>query len=231
MTDKRSNASNAESNHSNDTSGWVLIMDDTGSPSPASSKSSHSRLISPPSFLPSNSRTTNVTNSPSPPGRRLPTRRPNSRQATGSNALTTAASPSRSNSVPAIKSRPTTPTFLPVPVASSSTGMASSIIGQQKRSSLGASTASPLQSQAGGIPRSRPNSALSGVSGRPLSKPLPLAPHATSRSRPNNLSATTPNVLAQSRIGRPVTTGRKSGDFESDSGNRVRIRAGSTTLL
>ncbi|KAI8980672.1 hypothetical protein BD414DRAFT_464892 [Trametes punicea] len=217
-----------------DTSGWVLIMED--SPSPVKDKEKERRRTSSPTapsaFRPVSS---SSTDSPSSNGRNsrapsalsqsvMPTglRRPQSRLSVsteGRSSVSTNATTSTASSIPTPSSRPSTPTFLPVPSASlygngglkRSTGPGSGAYGQPKRSSLGASIAhSPTLD-------SPTLSTHSNVTIRPPKAPAPLA-------------------LAQSRIGKPAVSGRRSGGGSDPeglpgTGAKSRARSGSTTLL
>ncbi|KAH9898061.1 hypothetical protein C8Q73DRAFT_744154 [Cubamyces lactineus] len=216
-----------------DTSGWVLIMED--SPSPVKDKEKERRRTSSPSapsaFRPVSS---SSIDSPSSAGSNsrapsalshsvMPTgiRRPQSRLSVsteGRSSVSTNATTSTTSSVPTPSSRPSTPTFLPVPSASMysgnglkrSTGPASGAYSQSKRSSLGASTTrSPT-----------------------LDSPS-LSTHSNVTIRPPKAPA--PSALMQSRIGKP-SSGRRSGggsDTEGfmSTGPKSRARSGSATLL
>ncbi|CDO76621.1 hypothetical protein BN946_scf184868.g35 [Trametes cinnabarina] len=208
-----------------DTSGWVLIMDD--SPSPVKDKEKERRRPSSPtapsSFRSVDSPSSNGSNSRAPSALSqsvMPTgiRRPQSRLSVsteGRSSVSTNATTSTTSSIPTPSSRPSTPTFLPVPSASlysggglkRSTGPGTGAYGQPKRSSLGASTNSPG-----------------------LHSPT-LSTHSNVTVRPPKLPA--PSVLSQSRIGKP-TSGRRSGggsDPEGMPGAKTRARSGSATLL
>ncbi|KAI0788612.1 hypothetical protein C8Q75DRAFT_879938 [Abortiporus biennis] len=214
-----------------DSSGWVLITD---SPSPLKNKEKEQRRTSSPSapsaFRPVSS---NISQSPSPSGSSrapsvlsqsaIPSRRPQSRLSVsteGRSSISTNATTSTASSIPTPSSRPSTPTFLPVPSASlyqSQIGMKKSIgpghvsTTQTKRSSFGSSTASPM-AHPSHIPTSHSNVTL---------RPLPKVSASAS--------------FTQSRIGRP-TNGRKSGS-EDDTGGGLGVskygrgRAGSASAL
>ncbi|KAG6860112.1 hypothetical protein C0995_015550 [Termitomyces sp. Mi166 len=241
-----------------DSSGWVLIMED--SPSPPKEREKRRLSTSSPSHVPTSFRAavTTALTSPtltSPQSSNslaqsvAPTssiRRPQSRLSAGSSTTT--------SSIPTPTSRPATPTLLPLPstglYAHSSTAGITGLklpIGpggpntytQKKRSSLGASIAISSfdsdQEQPTTVP-SRPSS------GTPLSskkinkgKTLPQLPglntNITMRStlaRPPPSTTSTPG-LAQSRIGRPA--GRKSADGVPGLKPEIssRARSGSTT--
>ncbi|KAI9058849.1 hypothetical protein FKP32DRAFT_1597160 [Trametes sanguinea] len=208
-----------------DTSGWVLIMDD--SPSPVKNKDLERRRApsptAPSSFRSVDSPSSNGSNSRAPSAlsqSAMPTgiRRPQSRLSVsteGRSSVSTNATTSTTSSIPTPSSRPSTPTFLPVPSASlyggqglkRSTGPGSGAYGQSKRSSLGASTNSPG-----------------------LHSPT-LSTHSNVTVRPPKVPA--PSALAQSRIGKP-SSGRRSGggsDPEGMPGAKSRARSGSATLL
>ncbi|KAG6832447.1 hypothetical protein H0H92_001493 [Tricholoma furcatifolium] len=237
----RSNNSGSEKNqkeHAGDSSGWVLIMEDSPPPSKEREKrrvtnSSPSRV--PTSFRPgpTTALTSPTLNSHQP---NSGVRRPQSRLSAGSLSTTT------TSSIPTPTSRPATPTFLPIPSNGLYTtpglkrsigpgGPTSSM--QSKRSSLGASTAiSPVDNGRDRIVTMPPRPA----SGTPLSsakfdegKALPQLPglHANITMR-DKTKATTPPALAQSRIGRPSggVSGRRSTDG-MPAGSR--LRSGSTS--
>ncbi|KAH7883697.1 hypothetical protein F5I97DRAFT_1894882 [Phlebopus sp. FC_14] len=236
------------------TSGWVLIMDDT--PSPAKDPEKERRRVSSPS-APSSYRN-NVASSTSSPTFFKPnpfaqstmnSRRPHSRLSGASLSTTATVS-----SIPTPSSRPATPTFLPVPINGTTSGVGlkrsvgpnSGAYGLPKRASLGSSSAgSPTPSSDSEFrPRDRPasyNAKSNGVK----ALPQPPSHHDTairgsSRISPSVNSAP---VLTRSRIGRPagVTTGRKSvglGPPGEDSGGlldptadkKSRVRSGSSTF-
>ncbi|KAF5390309.1 hypothetical protein D9757_002817 [Collybiopsis confluens] len=209
-----------------DTSGWVLIMEDSPSPpkerrrasSPKKSTFQHAASTSSsPTF--GSSKTGPLFQSTVNKGR------PQSRLSGGSTATST--------SIPTPTSRPATPTFLPLPTSSSSTmigqkrstGPSSGPLSYQpKRSSLGSAAAMPPGIRSGSSTPASDNG-----------KVLPQLPdgHAnvTVRSRatkppPSNSSM----LLAQSRIGRPNGTRRKSTDGSLDSSfmsEPARPRSGS----
>ncbi|KAI0375342.1 hypothetical protein BV20DRAFT_960458 [Pilatotrama ljubarskyi] len=215
-----------------DTSGWVLIMED--SPSPVKDKEKERRRPSSPS-APSSFRpvSSSSIDSPSSTGSNsrapsalsqsvMPTgiRRPQSRLSVsteGRSSVSTNATTSTTSSIPTPSSRPSTPTFLPVPSASiygggglkRSTGPGSGAYSQPKRSSLGASTTySPG-----------------------LDSPT-LSTHSNVTVRAPKIPV--PASLAQSRIGKPSVGGRRSGggsDPDGLPGAKTRPRSGSATLL
>lgn len=224
-----------------DSSGWVLIMED--SPSPVKDKDKERRRTSSPS-APSSFRSHGFAAHESPSAiprapsalsqSAMPTglRRPQSRLSVsteGRSSVSTNATSSTVSSIPTPSSRPSTPTFLPIPTYASvgtglklSTGPGSGAYSQLKRSSLGAST---VRSPATASPGSH----------------LP-APHANVTVRPTS-KITVPNSMSQSRIGRPAgsASGRRSiGESPIDglldvSGksnrDQSRARSGSTTAL
>ncbi|KAI0830652.1 hypothetical protein BC628DRAFT_1355000 [Trametes gibbosa] len=216
-----------------DTSGWVLIMED--SPSPVKDKEKERRRTSnsslnapssfrPTSFSPADSPSTTANNSRATSALSqsvmftgIP--RPQSRlsiSTEGRSSVSTNATTSTTSSIPTPSSRPSTPTFLPVPSASvysgmglkRSTGPGSGAYSQPKRSSLGASTA-----------RS------------PTLESLSLSTHSNITIRAPKVPP--PSALAQSRIGKP-SSGRRSGggsDTEGLPGAKTRARSGSTNFL
>ncbi|KAH9922998.1 hypothetical protein B0H21DRAFT_815013 [Amylocystis lapponica] len=228
-----------------DSSGWVLIMED--SPSPLKDKEKEWRRISSPS-APSSFRPVGSTSEPeSSPIPRVPSglsqsivstgiRRPQSRHSVsteGRSSVSTNATTSTMSSIPTPASRPTTPTFLPIPTSGMYAGVGtglklssgpSSGAYQLKRSSLGSSS---IRSQASSSPPSHLPTSHSNVTIRP----------------PTKISI--PGSLAQSRIGRPPGTtgnsGRKSNgenspvdgflDVAGRSGDKTRQRSGSTAAL
>ncbi|TBU61987.1 hypothetical protein BD310DRAFT_919383 [Dichomitus squalens] len=224
-----------------DTSGWVLIMED--SPSPIKDKDKERRRTTSPPSAPTAFRPASSVSAGSPPshdGSRAPSalsqsvmptglRRPQSRLSVsteGRSSVSTNATTSTTSSIPTPSSRPSTPTFLPVPTAGlyggnagfkRSTGPGSGAYSQSgsgtKRSSLGASTARS--------PTLESPTFTTGLSNVTLRQPKAAVIPA-------------PN-LGQSRIGKP--SGRRSGggsDPEpfSDSGvTQRRARSGSTNVL
>jgi hypothetical protein len=218
---------------SGDTSGWVLIMEDSPSPPKERRRASSPKKTmvfrpvastsSSPTFgsskaAPLFQSTINTGN--------IGNKRPQSRLSGGSTATTT--------SIPTPTSRPTTPTFLPLPTSNSTT-----MIGQKrstgpsgvnpyshqlKRSSLGSSTAAM-----------HPPGIRSGSStpGSDNGKSLPQLPgaHANVTMRSHVTTKLPPsNALGQSRIGRPTGTRRRSADGSPDGSflsEIARPRAGS----
>lgn len=205
-----------------DTSGWVLIMED--SPSPLKDKEKElRRTSSPPApsafrlpqpVYPSSSSGGNIRSSSALSQSVIFTgiRRPQSRLSDGRTSTSTTAS--TASSIPTSISRPSTPTFLPVPSTSlyasttggkRSTGLHSVL--QLKRPSLG-SESPPLT-----IP------------------PSPEDPNVTIRRRlPGS------KTLSKSRIGKP--SGRRSTGADSlkadeltSSGELGRTRSGSTSAF
>nr|VWO94225.1 Structural maintenance of chromosomes protein [Ganoderma boninense] len=227
-----------------DSSGWVLIMED--SPSPAKDKDKERRRTSSPPSAPTAFRPMSSISVDSPPSgssrapsalsqTALPTgiRRPQSRLSVsteGRSSISTNATTSTTSSIPTPSSRPSTPTFLPVPSASlyggnnlkRSTGPGAGAYGQptvSKRASLGASTARS--------PNSRSPTRDS---------PMFSTSHSNVTVRQHKGSAIPAPNLGQSRIGKP--SGRRSGggsdveQFFSDSGApQRRSRSGSTNAL
>ena len=216
-----------------DTSGWVLIMED--SPSPVKDKEKERRRTSSPS-APSAFRPLAMHSaSPSPssiPSRAPsalsqsvlpPSKRPQSRLSTsteGRSSISTNATTSTSSSIPTPISRPSTPTFLPIP----SSGMYSS---QDLKRSTGP----------GGYPSKR-SSVGNGITSSPMPPPSSLPTFSSNLSAKSKASPST--SLGQSRIGRPTSggvNGRKSGGDSdlSDTGGVTskygRGRAGSASAL
>ncbi|KAF7969219.1 hypothetical protein HWV62_27925 [Athelia sp. TMB] len=211
-----------------DTSGWVLIMED--SPSPV--KEERRRTTSPPA--PTSFRLGASTAVPSPPVQadksasmykstmNTGMRRPQSRLSAAS-ASTTATT----SSIPTPSSRPSTPTFLPVPSAGlyaysstagmtglkRSTGPNSGAYMQPKRASLGTTPSPPSDDES--HMRERPikySHRHDGFKGLPQ---LPsLQSNITLRAPSSKLPAS--SVLSKSRIGRPGGgTARRGSDASS----------------
>ncbi|KAF8167987.1 hypothetical protein B0H34DRAFT_683853 [Crassisporium funariophilum] len=220
-----------------DSSGWVLIMED--SPSPQKDKEAKRlkdkrRLSNPPAptaFRPG----ATVKRAPSPSlstgamhtlGVSTGLRRPQSRLSGGGSSTTSSAS------------RPQTPTFLPVPntssyVPSTSVGLKRSTgpnapnpYNQMKRSSLGKANMSPpppLPTVHRERPTTMPPIGYSGSSANDA-KALPTLPDFHSNvtirasSRTPSTGVSVANLLNKSRIGRPSRegiTGRRSGGGET----------------
>ncbi|CAK5280571.1 unnamed protein product [Mycena citricolor] len=222
-----------------ESAGWVLIMED--SPSPPKPKPGERRRPSSPldpiPYRPAAS-TSMATGTPKPMSptnplnqSMLPTsglRRPQSRLSSGSATISIPSSSSSS-------SRPSTPTFLPVPTAglyahqttAGLTGLkrptgSASTTPYAKRSSLGASTAAMPPPP---LPKGRPMTMPPSV--RPNSeqsdKTLPQLPgHANVTIRPAKSISSA--ALGQSRIGRPSSGRRSRGD------DGPRPRSGSTAM-
>ncbi|KAH9847376.1 hypothetical protein C2E23DRAFT_890054 [Lenzites betulinus] len=218
-----------------DTSGWVLIMED--SPSPVKDKEKERRRTSSSSLnvnAPSSFRPTSYSpaDSPSTANNSRATSalsqsvmftgipRPQSRlsiSTEGRSSVSTNATTSTTSSIPTPSSRPSTPTFLPVPSAASvyggvglkrSTGPGAGAYSQPKRSSLGAST----------------------IRSPTLDSPS-LSTHSNITVRAPKVPP--PSALAQSRIGKP-SSGRRSGggsDTEGLPAAKTRARSGSTNFL
>ncbi|KAF7436937.1 NADH:ubiquinone oxidoreductase [Pleurotus ostreatus] len=238
---RRSNDSGNEKGKNKDSTGWVLIMED--SPSPPKDRSRDRRRTSSPSgraYRPEAS----SSNNPSPTlmnrGNPLTVstmntgiKRPQSRLSGASLSTTTSTS-----SIPTPTSRPSTPTFLPVPIGSlysqsTTPGLAGlkrstgpGLNGPySKRSSLG-STATPPETTPRERPLTMPVPPRSN-SGTPSSmassrsdrsdpgKALPRLPslHAnvTMRQSTRLPMTSSGNILAQSRIGRPSGGGGIGG--------------------
>ncbi|KAL1707049.1 hypothetical protein EV121DRAFT_278277 [Schizophyllum commune] len=218
-----------------DSSGWVLIMED--SPSPPKNPDRERRRASSPQ------RPSAMRGSPTRPSRLAGLgqssigsgmKRPQSRLSGGSMSTTTSslsATTATSTSIPTPTSRPTTPTLLPVPTSGlyaptsgglkRSTGpLSTSHLGASKRSSLGASTGIP--------PPPRPNSSMDN---KPTLAGLGHS-NVTVRTRlPNSASNAS---LSKSRIGRPSGggSGRRSAGADSDLDIReLRPRSGSSAAV
>ena len=234
------------------TSGWVLIMDDT--PSPSKDPEKDRRRVSSPSAPSAYRRGTPKASSPTfskpnPLGQST-VRRPQSRLSGASMSTTATVS-----SIPTPSSRPATPTSLPLSISSLYSTSYASGIGKcsagagLKRASLGSnSTESPTPlSDTEIIPRDRPvsyNAKIDRPNDARSTSQLPHS-HANVTFRGSSRipsSANSSSVLAQSRIGRPagLTSGRKSagidpssedcGGFLAPSGvKKIRGRSGSNT--
>ncbi|TFK41042.1 hypothetical protein BDQ12DRAFT_678787 [Crucibulum laeve] len=239
-----------------DSSGWVLIMED--SPSPVKDKEKErkdrrrlSSPTAPTAFRPASSSAVRAvspvlssgkSNSLAQSTMHTGLRRPQSRLSGGLTAVST--------------SRPATPTFLPVPSSGaygSNTGLKRSTgpggpnpYSQPKRSSLGASTVGkprldgPRERPTAMPPHSRPGSNTPSSSASVQNyeddtKALPQLPglHANITMRgPSKTSPTgdSRSLLAKSRIGRPSGGGRKSAGDSNDTFDipkDARTRAGS----
>ncbi|KAI3622666.1 nuclear distribution protein [Moniliophthora roreri] len=213
-----------------DSTGWVLIMED--SPSPPRDRRRVSSPSRPRSFNPGKSTSTSTASSPTPDSRPSSLfqstagtglRRPQSRLSGGSTAT--------ASSIPTPTSRPATPTFLPlpssgIPGAKRSTGPgAAPYLSQPKRSSLGSgANATPPSS---GYSRERPVTLPPpGRRSASPSKALPQLPngHENVTIRARVPPSSSSSVLSKSRIGRP-SGGRRSS---ADGGDAIsRPRAGS----
>jgi hypothetical protein len=227
-----------------DSSGWVLILED--SPSPP--KSREKRRISSPTNgtatvrVPSSRSIPSPTASspkPNPLGQSIASsglRRPQSRLSATS--LNTASS----SSIPTPTSRPATPTHLPMPSAglystSSSLGYKrstgpNSSYSQTKRASLGSSNAHddlamlPPPRPATGTPASSMKYVDNSISLPPLpalhANITIRPPNKTNLNKANGISA----ALGQSRIGRPGGSGRRSTDNMTTFRSATSTRAG-----
>lgn len=210
------------------TSGWVLIMDDT--PSPSKDPEKDRRRVSSPSApsayrhgIPKASSPT--FSKPNPLGQST-VRRPQSRLSGASMSTTATVS-----SIPTPSSRPATPTSLPLPISSLYSNSYASGIGKcsagagLKRASLGSNSAespTPL-SDSEIIPRDRPvsyNAKIDRPNDARLTSQLPHS-HANVTFRGSSRipsSANASSALGQSRIGRPaLTSGRKSAGVDPPS--------------
>lgn len=217
-------------------SGWVLIMDDT--PSPAKDAEKERRRVSSPS-APSSFRNGIPASASSPTFPKpnslarstMSNRRPHSRLSGESQSTTATIS-----TIPTPSSRPSTPTFLPVPTSNlygsgttlgiglkRSTGPGVIVKAQPKRGSLGSSNAdSPTSSENETRTRERPVSYNSKVN-RQIANAFPhfSSPDANVTIRASSRipsSVTSPSVLTQSRIGRPAgVSGRRSVGLDPHS--------------
>ncbi|KAI6044940.1 hypothetical protein EDC04DRAFT_2637668 [Pisolithus marmoratus] len=202
-------------------SGWVLIMDDT--PSPVKNPEKERRRVSSPSG-PSAYRT-GLPKASSPtfakhnPLAQSTARRPQSRLSGAS--MSTIATVS---SIPTPSSRPTTPTFLPLPISSlyanshtpgnalvkRSVGPGIASYAQLKHSSLGSVTArSPTPSSDGEVMAREQPAPYNAKADHPVEKDPALqlahfSSNVTSRVPTRIPSSVSPSVLSQSRIGRPM---------------------------
>ena len=229
-----------------DSSGWVLIMEDSPSPQHNKEKDRQKdrRRLSSPSaptaFRPTastNGRATSPSLSTGRPGSLAQSvastglRRPQSRLSASS--LSAAAT-----STPTTASRPATPTFLPVPSGSSlyapssglglkrSTGPgAPNPYNQLKRSSLGQSTNAPSSTERE-RPTTMPPLPRLGSGGNPSkpakedAKALPefVGLHTNVTMRPPKLPISSGNAtLSKSRIGRPSSTGSRKSSGEPNN--------------
>ncbi|KAI0094642.1 hypothetical protein BDY19DRAFT_879925 [Irpex rosettiformis] len=137
------------------TSGWVLVMEDSPSPTPVRDKEQRrkSGTAAPSAFRPLSISSTHTFSTQSPTDSRPPSslansniptgiRRPQSRTSEGRSSISTNATTSTASSIATPTSRPTTPTFLPMPTAGlyfgtgqkRSTGPTSVAFAQPKRS-------------------------------------------------------------------------------------------------
>lgn len=214
---------------SSDTSGWVLIMEDSMSPTPTKDREKERRRLSSPSASPFSRSAIPKSSSMQLTDANLGKsgiRRPQSRlSGDGRDSMSTV---STTSSIPTPTSRPATPTFLPVPTGgpygSGLSALKRSTGPGQKRSSLGSTISSSASGTFLQPPKERPLSALASTN-----KNLPVPPNVNVRTR-------APSALGQSRIVRPnsFSTGRKS--VGAEEGNNLsaavkdlsRSRAGST---
>ncbi|KAK0208371.1 hypothetical protein DFS33DRAFT_1379895 [Desarmillaria ectypa] len=235
-----------------DSSGWVLIMED--SPPPRRDMDRERRRLSSPSrttsFRPNTSASSALPASPTLRMNKAALsqsttaggiRRPQSRLSIGSSATT-------SSTVHTPSSRPSTPTFLPIPAGGMnghssglglkrSTGPAGHPQLQTKRSSLGSSTS--VMPPPAPRDKSRPVSSTPMNSGSRNStyetgKALPQLPSGVSANvtvRQTKLpSSSTSSTLSQSRIGRPSGGGGTRRDSaEALRASDLRPRAGSAS--
>ncbi|KAI0800927.1 hypothetical protein C8Q74DRAFT_1239394 [Fomes fomentarius] len=226
-----------------DTSGWVLIMEDSPSPvkdkdkerrrtsspptaAPTAFRPVSSSSIESPSFNVSSSRASSASSQSI-----MPTgiRRPQSRLSVsteGRSSTSTNATTSTTSSIPTPCSRPSTPTFLPIPSASLYSG------------NIGLKRSTGPNVGAYGLPGNKRSSLGASTTTSPTFESPTYGSHSNVTIRPPKTSAIPAPALGQSRIGKPAG-GRRSGGgsdpvdaFFSDSGvNARRPRSGSTTLL
>ena len=221
-------------------SGWVLIMED--SPSPVKQKDrEHRRTSSPPSAanfrtfasLASSSQSSSLgtPDVPSQNGQPSGTRRPQSRLSTSTEGRSSISTTATVSSIPTPISRPATPTFIPLPSAGlyahSSTAGATGLKRPSgpgfggaffKRSSLGSTAAdSPTDASFlsdSGLSHREISSTSTPPSQKEPSGKLPSQLHSnvTVRSHSKLPTPAAPNALAQSRIGKPNfgASGRRS---------------------
>ncbi|KAI9572857.1 hypothetical protein HD554DRAFT_2202688 [Boletus coccyginus] len=225
------------------TSGWVLIMDDT--PSPAKDTEKERRRVSSPS-IPGSFRSGIPTSTFLPYFLQTQSSPPKHDEQPQSTTATI-------STIPTPSSRPTTPTLYANGTISAiglkrSTGPGVVAKGQQKRGSLGfRNTGSPTSSDNESRARDRPVSYNSKAE-RQTTKTLPhfSPPDANVTIRASSRipsSASSTSILMQSRIGRPagVTSGRRSvgldppgedggGFLEPGADKKNRGRSGSTTF-
>lgn len=231
--DSRRNTDNDENPRTpaGNSSGWVLIMED--SPSPVRQKDrEHRRTSSPPSAtsfrtfasLASSSQSSTLSTPDVPPQNAQPSgsRRPQSRLSTSTEGRSSISTTATVSSIPTPISRPATPTFIPLPSAGlyahpstagatglkrpGGTGFGGAFF---KRSSLGADspTDASFLSDSGLPHRETPSSQRESTGGKP---PSQLHSNITVRNHSKLPTPAAPNSLAQSRIGRPNVSGRRS---------------------
>ena len=257
-TSSRRNADNDENMRTpaGNSSGWVLIMED--SPSPVRPKDrEHRRTSSPPSAasfrafasLASSSSSLSTPDAPSQYAQPSGSRRPQSRLSTSTEGRSSISTTATVSSIPTPVSRPATPTFIPLPSAglyahpstASATGLKRPGGTFFKRSSLG-STTGDSPTNAGFLSDNglSHRELSSSASAPPLQKEPSQLPNSNVTVRnPSKLpTPTAPNSLAQSRIGRPnfSASGRRSvgggGDVSdvesrsSDTRDKSRLRPG-----
>ncbi|XP_006454430.1 hypothetical protein AGABI2DRAFT_182416 [Agaricus bisporus var. bisporus H97] len=229
-----------------DSSGWVLIMEDSPSPQKQRERERQKerRRVSSPSG-PSVYRS-GIT-APSPTFNKssgIGVRRPASRLSGASLSTATTGS-----SLPTPTSRPSTPTFLPLPSSTMSPGAAMKrsmagvhpVAGNAKRTSLGTTSngsfAESFRDRSSTIssPRPGPSTPSSINPSRSYKydemKSLPYLPtqfnptSSVTSPRQSRLPSSANGALSKSRIGRPAGTGpRRSGGTVSDSGEALDIK-------
>lgn len=214
-----------------DTSGWVLIMEDSPSPIKDRQAEKERRRTSSPSAPSAFRALSNAPGSPTPSASTtnrapsalsqsiLPSRRPQSRLSVsteGRSSISTNGTTSTASSIPTPSSRPSTPTFLPLPTPS----LYQSTIGLKRSTGPGFGAYTQGKRSSYGSPR-----ALS-----PTFQSTP-AYHSNVTVRP---TAKVSASLAQSRIGKPNNGGRKSGGEDSLPElptKNPRLRSGSASGL
>ena len=219
-----------------DTSGWVLIMEENMTPSPTKDREKERRRITSPNSSPfsistiKTHRPTSLMTSSSSMvdgniNPRIGYRRSQSRVSGDGRDSTSTVS--TTSTLPTPTSRPTSPSFLPMPASGSYGTNLPSL-----RRSVGPGTKKPSLSQSTSSIHGSPSSFLTPPNSfrdklaTVSNKSLPTPPAALRASR------SPPVSLDQSRIGRPpsatVSSGRSSaGSDKSGSREKGRIRSGS----
>ncbi|KAG7099329.1 hypothetical protein E1B28_001187 [Marasmius oreades] len=226
---KRSTDGEASKKDTGDSSGWVLIMEDSPSP-PRDRRSSRSGASR------TSTSTASSSSSPTPESSKSSLyrstvgtglRRPQSRLSGGSTTTT--------SSIPTPASRPATPTLLPLPssslhVAKRSTGPGlTSYLSQPKRSSLGSSTSTMAMNKNNrDRPTTMPPFGRSPSPDKALPKLPPGHENVTIRNSSKLAPSSSSSLLAQSRIGRPSSGASRKRSCGDGEGNTSRPRSGSS---